>query len=327
MVKKIPLFLLLLFWSCEDEAEPDTVPPTVTIISPNDGSTVSESVTITCISTDNEGVEKVELWVNDVSTVITYESELYSLFWNIISDDDSSYTIIKSKPYSLFWDVTSYNDGTYTIIVRSYDTSANITDSEPITLTLIKTVELWGDSYSIENTTTLSLQDNQLTGEIPPAIGSLTNLTHLYLQDNQLTGEIPPEIGNLTHLTDLYLQGNQLTELSPEIGNLTILSKLYLYSNQLTGEIPPEIGNLTYLTGLLLYDNQLTGTIPTEIGNLTNLEVLYLSDNQLTGEIPESMCNLVDNNCFIFIYNNQLCPPYPSCIEDNVQDQDTSNCP
>ena len=280
MVKKIPLFLLLLFWSCEDEAEPDTVPPTVTIISPNDGSTVSESVTITCISTDNEGIEKVELWVNDVSTVITYESELYSLFWNIISDDDSSYTIIKSKPYSLFWDVTSYNDGTYTIIVRSYDTSANITDSEPITLTLIKTVELWGDSYSIENTTTLSLQDNQLTGEIPPAIGSLTNLTHLYLQDNQLTGEIPPEIGNLTHLT-----------------------------------------------GLLLYDNQLTGTIPTEIGNLTNLEVLYLSDNQLTGEIPESMCNLVDNNCFIFIYNNQLCPPYPSCIEDSVQDQDTSNCP
>ena len=303
MVKKIPLFLLLLFWSCEDEAEPDTVPPTVTIISPNDGSTVSESVTITCISTDNEGVEKVELWVNDVSTVITYESELYSLFWNIISDDDSSYTIIKSEPYSLFWDVTSYNDGTYTIIVRSYDTSANITDSEPITLTLIKTVELWGDSYSIENTTTLSLQDNQLTGEIPP------------------------EIGNLTHLTDLYLQGNQLTGLSPEIGNLTNLSKLYLYNNQLTGEIPPEIGNLTNLTGLLLYDNQLTGTIPTEIGNLTNLEVLYLSDNQLTGEIPESMCNLVDNNCFIFIYNNQLCPPYPSCIEDNVQDQDTSNCP
>ena len=280
MVKKIPLFLLLLFWSCEDEAEPDTIPPTVTIISPNDGSTVSESVTITCISTDNEGIEKVELWVNDVSTVITYESELYSLFWNIISDDDSSYTIIKSKPYSLFWDVTSYNDGTYTIIVRSYDTSANITDSEPITLTLIKTVELWGDSYSIENTTTLSLQDNQLTGEIPPEIGSLTNLTHLSLQDNQLTGEIPPEIGNLTHLT-----------------------------------------------GLLLYDNQLTGTIPTEIGNLTNLEVLYLSDNQLTGEIPESICNLVDNNCFIFIYNNQLCPPYPSCIEDNVQDQDTSNCP
>ena len=256
MVKKIPLFLLLLFWSCEDEAEPDTVPPTVTIISPNDGLTVSESVTITCISTDNEGIEKVELWVNDVSTVITYESELYSLFWNIISDDDSSYTIIKSKPYSLFWDVTSYNDGTYTIIVRSYDTSANITDSEPITLTLIKTIELWGDFYSIENTTNLSLQDNQLTGEIPP-----------------------------------------------------------------------EIGNLTNLTGLLLYDNQLTGTIPTEIGNLTNLEVLYLSDNQLTGEIPESICNLVDNNCFIFIYNNQLCPPYPSCIEDNVQDQDTSNCP
>ena len=26
------------------------------------------------------------------------------------------------------------------------------------------------------------------------------------------------------------------------------------------------------------------------------------------------------------IYNNQLCPPYPSCIEDYVGEQDTSNC-
>jgi hypothetical protein len=24
--------------------------------------------------------------------------------------------------------------------------------------------------------------------------------------------------------------------------------------------------------------------------------------------------------------NNQLCPPYPSCIEDDVGEQDTSDC-
>jgi len=29
---------------------------------------------------------------------------------------------------------------------------------------------------------------------------------------------------------------------------------------------------------------------------------------------------------YFTIYNNQLCPPYPSCIEDYVGEQDTTNC-
>ena len=29
---------------------------------------------------------------------------------------------------------------------------------------------------------------------------------------------------------------------------------------------------------------------------------------------------------FFTIYNNQLCPPYPECIEDYVGEQDTSEC-
>jgi hypothetical protein len=102
---------------------------------------------------------------------------------------------------------------------------------------------------------------------------------------------------------------------------------LSLGSNQLTGSIPPEIGNLTNLTELYLFNNQLTGSIPSEIGNLTNLTKLMLSDNQLSGEIPQSICDL-DINWIInfFISNNQLCPPYPSCIEDYVGEQDTSDC-
>ena len=33
-------------------------------------------------------------------------------------------------------------------------------------------VNLWGVDYSIENTTTLTLWNNQLTGSIPPEIGN-----------------------------------------------------------------------------------------------------------------------------------------------------------
>jgi hypothetical protein len=63
---------------------------------------------------------------------------------------------------------------------------------------------------------------------------------------------------------------------------------------------------------------------------LTNLNNVWLQNNQLTGEIPESICNTnVDwgSSTDHDIGGNKLCPPYPSCIEDYVGDQDTSGCP
>ena len=98
----------------DESCEYDTTPPTVTITSPQNGTTVYEIATITCMSSDNEGVEKVELWVNGVSTGVTDNSE----------------------PYSFDWNTTTLEDGNYTIIIRSYDISENTTDSEPITLTV-----------------------------------------------------------------------------------------------------------------------------------------------------------------------------------------------
>ena len=215
-------------------------------------------------------------------------------------------------------------------------------------------VELWGECYSIENTTELDLsyigitgeippeignlinlsslilKENQLGGEIPPEISYLTGLTQLDLGGNQFTGEIPPEIGSLTNLNILDLAGNQLTGALPaEIGNLANLTELELGGNQVMGAIPPEIGNLESLTFIHLEYNQFTGEIPGEIGNLTNLVWLNFVHNQLTGEIPSSICNLdmnwSDPNNFN-IFENQLCPPYPDCIEDYVGDQDTTNC-
>ena len=112
-----------------------------------------------------------------------------------------------------------------------------------------------------------------------------------------------------------------------EVYSVEDTDTLYLPYSGLTGEIPSEIGNLTNLITLRLGINQLTGSIPPEIGNLTNLSYLYLGDNQLTGSIPESICNLNLDWNYSSISNNQLCPPYPSCIEDYVGEQDTSDCP
>jgi len=53
--------------------------------------------------------------------------------------------------------------------------------------------------------TELRLQGNQLSGTLPPEIGSLTQLSWLWLSGNQLTGSIPPEIGNLPNLEWMWL--------------------------------------------------------------------------------------------------------------------------
>jgi Leucine-rich repeat (LRR) protein len=132
---------------------------------------------------------------------------------------------------------------------------------------------------------------------------SIENTTVLYLDGNSITGSIPPEIGNLTNLITLGLDDNQLT-----------------------GSIPPEIGNLTNLQELGLSWNQLSGEIPSEIGNLTSLRGIWVDVNQLTGEIPESFCDIYPNLTEFNLGYNNLCPPYPSCIEDYVGNQDTSDC-
>ena len=147
MKKYLFIVLLVGFWSCEEEpkdcagvsggdnicgctdslatnydntatyddesCEYDTTPPNITITFIAEGS-VSEMVSISCISTDNESIEKVELWINGVATSITDTTE----------------------PYTLEWNTTLYEDGSYVITVRSYDTSGNVTDSDPITLTI-----------------------------------------------------------------------------------------------------------------------------------------------------------------------------------------------
>ena len=63
-----------------------------------------------------------------------------------------------------------------------------------------------GEWYGVDTNndgcvTVLILDNNELSGEIPPELGRLANLTELELSDNSLSGEIPPELGRLANLT------------------------------------------------------------------------------------------------------------------------------
>ena len=118
-------------------------------------------------------------------------------------------------------------------------------------------------------------------------------VTALSLEENNLSGELPAALGDLAHLKVLYLPGNQLQgEIPAALGDLPNLSVLNLVANRLSGELPSALGNLSGLTTLNLAENELRGAIPAALGNLSALTTLNLSSNQLSEVIPATLGNL-----------------------------------
>ena len=80
------------------------------------------------------------------------------------------------------------------------------------------TISTWegiGLNASSTRVTALDLDDEDLDGTIPPALGDLSALETLDLSDNDLTGEIPEELGRLLNLQTLRLSGNSFTGCIP----------------------------------------------------------------------------------------------------------------
>ena len=187
--------------------------------------------------------------------------------------------------------------------------------------------------------TRLQLDDNGLTGEIPPELGLLGQLTVLDLGNNNLSGPIPPELGSLSRLEELSLDlnrgftgripaalrslvrlrelrlgGNRLNGPIPsELGSLRNLSILSLWGNELTGPIPPALASLGRLTFLNLSSNGLTGSIPPWLGSMSALEQLYLTRNDFTGPVPPELADLL-NLWLLFVDGNELTGPIPGAL-------------
>ena len=83
-------------------------------------------------------------------------------------------------------------------------------------------------------------------------------VVELRLKTNNMTGPLPPELGSLGELTSLILNR------TPGEWN----------DGYLTGTIPPELGNLSKLVVLSLGGQKLSGPIPLELVNLSALETL-----------------------------------------------------
>jgi hypothetical protein len=79
----------------------------------------------------------------------------------------------------------------------------------------------------------------------------------LHLEDNAISGFIPPNISILINLT--YLNLSSLT-ICPDMLHMQRLERMYLSSNFLSGEISKSIGEIPHLILVDFFGNCLTGS-------------------------------------------------------------------
>lgn len=91
----------------------DTTPPTVAIVSPTNGITVSGTVTVSANAWDNVGVTRVEFWIN--SALVTSAT---------------------AAPYSFNWNTRKYS-GAQTIVARAFDAAGNSATSSAYVVNVV----------------------------------------------------------------------------------------------------------------------------------------------------------------------------------------------
>jgi len=94
-------------------AQVDVTPPSVKITYPQDGATLSGSVTVKVDASDDGGVSRVELYINN-----------------------NLFAIDSDPPYEFYWDTTKYSAGTCELKAKAYDISGNVGISSPIKVSI-----------------------------------------------------------------------------------------------------------------------------------------------------------------------------------------------
>lgn len=106
----------------------DTTAPAAVITAPASGTTLSGAVQTNVSATDNLGVTKVELYVND----------------SLIASDTTA-------PYSFYWDTTDFADGNYTLYAIASDAAGNAGQSSQVHVTIRNSLDTIAPVASISS--------------------------------------------------------------------------------------------------------------------------------------------------------------------------------
>lgn len=146
--------------------------------------------------------------------------------------------------------------------------------------------ELGNDLGSFSSIVKIDFSNNHIGGSIPTNLP--VTLQNLVLPSNQLTGNLPDSLSSLTQLSAMSLDHNLLSgELPDAFHGLTALVNLDLSYNNLSGKLPSSVGDLSSLTTLHVQNNQLSGTL--DVLQDLPLSNLNVENNLFNGPIPDKM--------------------------------------
>lgn len=178
---------------------PDSEPPTISITSPSNNATVSDSIVITANVSDNVGVAQV----------------VYYLSGTVIGT-------VTNSPFSLSFDTRTKPNGPYTLSAQAYDTSNNTASSQDVNMTISNlnqapTAQIsydsdpfyqMGESISFDASNSSDPDGNSLSYHWDFGDGSTSTdaaVNHGYSQAGNYTIVLTVSDGNLTDTEEITL--------------------------------------------------------------------------------------------------------------------------
>ena len=201
--------------SATTTATTDTTPPTVSISSPTSDSTVSGTVTVSAIASDNVGVAGVQFLLNGL---------------NLGTEDTAS-------PYSVSWNTVTAANGFHTLTARARDSAGNTTTSS-VVIVMVSNVTLDTTtptiaSWDVQPRTTTSLFT--VSWNVTDSGGSYLNRVEIQ--------RAPYDSVNCNDTTKIGCAWNQATSVNAPLNSNSWISS--------TTDNPAALGTYWYRTHVL----------------------------------------------------------------------------
>ncbi|KAI3807050.1 hypothetical protein L1987_22970 [Smallanthus sonchifolius] len=144
----------------------------------------------------------------------------------------------------------------------------------------------------VSNLLVLSVNFNNITGNLQQEVSNCKRLTHLYLSENRFSGSLPDSITDLPNVKRIVISNNGFTGQLPDFSRLTSLLSFFAQYNQFTGPVPPF--NYRQLDGFSVANNDLSGPIPDDTGRFDANS--FAGNPQLCGKELAVQCPVKKSN-------------------------------